>query len=276
MAEKRFRVNVYDVALEHTGDDQPTEFHEAIGNARLQGLADLEKDISGKRRRLDFSRQQGGLFLLNFVTFEYSGTGRVRRGQPTRAVPIMPDESFAPETAMLYDPATNLALVESSSGGMGPGVIARYFEEFANNGSEYFMTPRPDVNAATRARRYQTIRNLKMRIALGPITDVDRMAGIDPLKGFGADYGAGYIDIEMKSERARGRSLTLGRVQDFIGSLTGGNANIPAIIQLQVTGREYEDDPLEVIDLIQQRERRQYMLEIDDATSTTTTGYLVG
>ena len=264
--EKLFRVNIYDVELLHTGDEQPTEFQEAIQSCSGEPLADREKNISGKYRRLDSHDQRNGVFLLNFVTFEYAGPGRVRRTQPTRPIPMAADESFAPETAMLYHPVSNLAFVESSQGSMGPGAITGYFEEFANRGSTYALHPRTDQNAAVRARRYQTIRNLEMRISVGPATDQDRAAGIGPLRGFGANYGAEYIDVELKPQRARGRTLTLGRVQEFIALFTGGNRNMPQIVQLRVTGREQDDDPLEVIDLIQHREKRQIMLQIDGNT----------
>ena len=266
MPTKQFRINIFDVELEHSGTDQPTEIQEAMANCIRQSVADREESISGKVRRLESYRTQNGLFLINFVTFEYSGPGRVRRQQPIRPIILDADESFAPETAMLYDTATKLAFVESSVGSMGPGSIVRYFEQFANKGSEYIMSPRADHNAGARARRYQTIRNLKMRIALGPITDMDRAAGIDPLKAFGTGYGGGNIDIEIKSERPRGRSLIPGQVQELIAHFTGGQRDIPHITQLQVTGRENDDDPMEIIDLIQHREKRQIMLEIDATT----------
>ena len=117
-----------------------------------------------------------------------------------------------------------------------------------------------------RARRYQTIRNLKMRVSLGPTTAQDRVAGVDRLKAFGENYGAEFINVELKSERTRGRTLTVETVQEFIARFTGGNRDIPHITQLEVTGREHDDDPLEVIDLIQHREKRQISLEIDAST----------
>ena len=266
MPTKQFKINIYDVELEHNGNGQPTQFEDAVGETVRQGLENREKTISGKIRRLDTIGQRSGILLLNFVTFEYSGPGRVRSQQPVNPIVLAEDESFAPETAMLYDSATNLAFLESSLGSMGPGAVVDYFEKFAAKGTEYTLRPRSDNNAGARARRHQTIRNLKMRIALGPMTDLDRAAGIDPLKAFGANYGAGYIDIEIKSERPRGRSLILGQVQDLIGHFSGGNRDMPQITQLLVTGREHDDDPLEIIDLIQHREKRQILLEIDSGT----------
>ena len=266
MPEKLFRINIYDVEATNAGDGQVASIEDAMVKAGGQPLADREKNVNGKSRRLDAMRQQDGIILLNFVSFEYSGPGRVRRGQPTQAIALGPDESFAPETAMIYDPGRSLAFVESSVGSMGPGAIVGYIEEFADSGNTYSMIPRADLNAAARARRHQVFRNLKMRITLGPITDLDRQAGIDPVKAFGENYGAGSIDIEIKSERPRDRSLARGTVLDLLSRFTGGNRNIPQITQLQVTGREYDDDPLEVIDLIQHREKRHISLAIDAAT----------
>ena len=266
MPTKLFKVNIYDVETTYTGTNQPTELRDAIRTADVQLLGDREKNINGKIRRLDHSQQRDDMFLLNFVTFQYSGPGRVRRQQPTAAIALRPDESFAPETAMLYDHSSNLALVESAQGSMGPSAIVRYFEEFADRGTTYTMIPRVDNDAAARARRHQTIRNLKMRVALGPITDLDREAGIDPVKAFGTGYGAGYINIEMQVERARDRSLTLETVQKLISHFTSGMTGLPQITQLRVTGREHDDEPLELIDLVQHRQRNQLVLAIDDTT----------
>lgn len=266
MPSKTLKINVYDIQLEHTGDEPETEFEDAIKNTCDLGLAERERFVGGKRRRINEYDERDGILFVNFVTFEYSGPGRVRRGQPTQAIALQADESFAPETAMLYDPESRLAFVESALGAMGPSSISDYLKEFANAGTGYSLIPRADNNAAVRARRHRIIRSLKMRVALGPVTAEDRAAGIGAIKGLGADFDAGIIDLEMKSERTRGRSLSVRPILEFISRLTGGDRLIPAVQQLQVTGKENDDDPLEVIDLIQHRERRQISLQIDATT----------
>ena len=265
MPEKVFRVNVYDVTAEHNGSGTPTQFQQAIKSTFGQPFGFREKDIGGKLRRVNQHNQQVDLFFLNFVTFEYSGDGRVRSGQPSMNIALAPDEYFGPETAMLFDSVNNLAFVESTARGMGSGTIAHYFEAFAQD-TRYALVARLDGDAPLRARRFQTVRSLKMRVSLGPITKSDVVAGIDPLKAFGTNLGGGQVDIEVKSERPRDRSLGVSNIRELISHLTGGDTAIPPISQLHVTGREHDDDPLEVIDLIQHRERRTFLLPIDSQT----------
>ena len=266
MPTKAFRVNIFNVEEVYEGNGQPTAFAEAIQTVRRLDLALRERSSNGKARRLDTYDVRDNLFLLNFITFEYAGPGRAQRGRPTQAIPLQRDESFAPETSMLFDPATGLAFVESSLGGMSAGAVAGYFQRFADTGNRYTMIPRADQNATTRARRLQIIRSLKMRMALGAITAADNAAGIGPIKGFGTEYGAAFVDVELKTDRPRDRSLLRGRAQEFIAQVTGGNVDIPLVLRLEITGKEHDDQPVEIIDLIQHREKRQMALEIDAET----------
>ena len=266
MPTKNFRVNVYHVELAEDDDNTPTPFPEAVLNASRESLAEREKKIGGKGRRLDDWHLIGDVLSLHLVTFQYEGDGRVREGQPTSAFVMAPDEHFAPETAMLYDAANDLAFVESGKGSMGSATIARYFEKFADKGTFYTLTPVADQTAAARARNHTTIRKLKMGMFLGPITDTDREAGIDPVKAFAADYGAERITIEISSGRSRDRSLGQQAVRNLIDLFTRSASQMPPLTKLEVTGREHDDEPLEIIDLLQQRERHQSTLEIDNGS----------
>ena len=55
----------------------------------------------------------------------------------------------------------------------------------------------------------------------------------------------------------------MGGVWQTINSILGSDDN-NSITQLRVYGREHDDDELEIIDLIQHRERRERMLPVDD------------
>ena len=255
MPEKTFRVNIYEVELTGNGGANQLPFDNAIEEACRQPFAQRYRIVNGRGRRLDNYEERDGCFLLNFVTGRYDGPGRTSPQDVVAPIPLGPDENFSYETAMLYDPAEQLAFVESSIGVIGPSAIAHYFGEFADPDTNYTLVPRFDQEAAERARNHQTIRKLKLRVSMGPVTDVDRAAGIGVLKAFGAQYGAGFIDIEIKSQRERGRTLLSPSVWNSITSIMGDD-NENNVTQLIVTGRENDDDPLEAIDLIQHREQR--------------------
>ena len=269
MSEKSFKVNVYEVTLPGEDDDDMPDtsgdisFSDAIENACARSLPDRFREVNGKGRRLENYEQRDDCYCLNFVTLEFSGPGRSER--ETAAVPIDlgADEEFAHQTAMLYDPDLNLAFVESTQTGMRYGAIARYFRGFSFPRTEYQLVPRLDDDAAARARRHQIIRSLTMRVAMGPVTDADRDAGTGVIKSLGEGYDAGTIDIVIKAQRERGRSLSIGRVWQTANSILG-NDNMNNVTQLKVYGREHEDDELELIDLIQHREKREYKLQLDD------------
>ena len=269
MPKKRFRVHIYDVLSQNIGSTNPTTtFQDAIENARRQqSIVDREKVINGTVRRLETSTMKGHLYLMNFVSFKYTGHGQVRRGQPIHPTPIQRDESFAPETAMLYDPKANIAFLESSQSGMRSSSVVRYFEQFANRGDKYSMSPRADADASARARQHQIISRLKIRIGMGIITAADHEMGLAPFKSFGNDLGAGYIDIDVVARRNRGRlgSMIPDSVHAFFDRLIRGSSVAPAI-DIEVTGRENDDSPVDVIDLIQNRERRVLELDVDSTT----------
>lgn len=263
MADKSFKVNIYNVEItDNNAEPVSRSFSQAIDNAIAQPLAQRYTEVNGKGRRLEDHQKEEDYYLLNFVTSQFDGPGRTE--PETKAIPIDlgPEEYFAHETAMLYAPEANLAFVESILGGMGAGAVAHYFDAFANNNENYSLRPKLDQEAETRARKQQTIRSLTMRVSLGPVTDVDRRAGIGVIKSFGEEYGAGTIDIEIKAQRERGRTLSLGRVWQAIAPYLGSE-DTHNITQLKLKGREHDDDPIEVIDLLQHREKRERQLQVD-------------
>ena len=268
MPNKVWKANIYAVTSEHAEGGSPIELSEAIGRALNCPLLEREKDIGGKRRRLDYASQENGLYLLNFVSFEFSGTGKVRQGQVVQSVALQPDESFAPETAMLYDPENSLAFIESAIGSMGPHAIVDYFQEFADPRDKYFLEPMADPDARARARRHQTIRKLEMRVNAGTVTEIDREAGVGPLRALGNEFGGESINIEIAAGRTKASSLNLDAIERLFTSIfgQGTSRDMPHITKLRVNGREYDDDPVELIDLIQHRQWRQASLSIDPDT----------
>lgn len=267
MPEKSFKANIYDVGVRNSETPgQKTPFETAIQEALGRPLIERYVNLSPKARRLEHDDKREGCYLLNFVTFEFAGPGRST--PETRAVPIdlNPRESFAHETAMLFDPETRLAFLESTSVGVREGAIADYFGRFASSDTEYILTPRLDDDAAAKARGFQTIRSIIMRVAMGPVTEADHEAGIGVIKGFGEDYSAGYINIEIKAQRERGRTLSWDNIWRTVDNIIGptSSENKSTVTQLKMEGRVHDDDPLELIDLIQHREKRERPLPVDE------------
>ena len=264
MAEKPFKVSVFQVDVPENAPSGQLAFDVAIGQACNIPRARREKPVNLKDRRLERYSLNGDIYLLNFTTFEYPGPGRVQGGAPATPVGLASNEFFANETAMLYDAERKLAFIESARGGMGAGAIAKYFAEFSGRGAAYDMMPMLDPDAAARARRCRQFRRVEMRVAPGPTSALDRESGVGAIEAFGDGFGAEAIDVVLRVGRERSASLLLNRVQRLLNSLSGDEA--ASIERLSVYGRENEDDPLEVIDLLQHREKRERMLPVDSTS----------
>ena len=265
MPYKSFKVNIYRIEAHNTIRTASVSFSGSIKNALAQQLDGRYKDVRGKKRRLENYREDANCYLLNFVTFEYAGPSRTEPTSETVPIGLNSNESFAHETAMLYDPGTNLAFVESTQSGMRARAIVLYFEEFSNFNEHYLLIPRLDAEAAAKARGYKTIRSVKLRVAIGPVTSADRDEGIGVINSLGVDYGANIVDIEIKVQRGRSRTLSLPKVRQVINSVLGSDGS-NNVTRMTVRGREDDDDRIETIDLIQHRENRETMLQVDAQT----------
>ena len=266
MPEKPFKTNIYEVKLPNDFHYQ-TPFRVAIDNTLTKPLGWRYMEIKGKGYRLENTDQKEGCYLLDFVSFEFYGPGRSDRDTAAVRIDLGPDEDFIHRTAMLYDPNLDIAIVESTRTGMRNGAIAQYFRAFSQPRTEYLLIPKLDDDAATRARRHQIVRSLIMRVAIGPATKADRDAGIGVIKGFGEEYDAGTIDIEIKAQQENGRTLSLGGIWNTVDSILGSDDD-NGVSQLKMYGKEHDDDEFEIIDLIQHRERRERMLPVDDVERT--------
>lgn len=250
--EKEFKVGVFDIEVEGSN---PLPFSQAIEKAWGSSLENRVKNVNRKERRLEHYEERNGCLLLNLVTLDFPGPGRSRPDTSAVSINLEPEELFSQETAMLYDPEEKLAFVESTLAGMGHGAIAHYFSSFANSMTQYQLIPRLDEEAATRARRHRVIRSLTMRVALGPATKADREAGINVFEAFGKEHGARFIDIEIKAGTERTSSLVRNKIQNLIPRLLAASKE-GKITHLKLKGKEHDDDALELIDLIQHREKR--------------------
>ena len=101
-----------------------------------------------------------------------------------------------------------------------------------------------------------------MRVALGPVSAVDRDGAVGAIEAFGEAFGARFVDVELKIGPERARTLSLEQVLDFLPrAMQAHNEGRVTVLKLQ--GREHDDDPLELIDLLQHRERRERLLPVD-------------
>lgn len=267
MTYKKFRANIFYVRVPEDAPPGHLPFAAAIRKVAKMPLAKREMYIEPKRRRLEQVKETAGVFLMNFMTFNYPGPGRIETGQKSQSFNLKSNQYFAAETAVLYDPDESVAFIESSPGGMSSGPMAKYLAAFAGGKSVYMMDPVVDEDASARARRFRSIRKIEVRASLGQPGRADRKAGHDvtaalrDLASYKDGFGARVVDIVMHVGPDRKGSLLIAPIQQLVSSVTGSAEN--DIQRLRVHGRENEEDAIEMIDVLQQRERRERNLLVD-------------
>ena len=263
--DKSFKVNIYRVELEEIENVIQVSFDQAVQNAWGQQFVDRFKEIGGRGHRLDHFRQQGDCFLMNFASFAFYGPGRVTPQTQIAPMGLAANEHYGHETSLVYDHPSETVFVEANINGLGSGAIAHYFRQFANSHSRYTLVPVLDEDASARARRHQTIRSVTVRMATGPITEADHRAGTSAYKALGGGFEGASIDVEIKARRSPRDSLNIGGVWDSLTQWLD-NPRDKGITGLRVKGREHDDEPYEIIDLLQQYQKGEILLEVNDDT----------
>ena len=259
-----FRANIYE--LEHEGDDGVVVPLEQA--ARTASAADREAgtlQVNGSDRRLEHHREDDGLVFLNFATLRFPGPGRASRRRPIVRFELQEDERFAYQTAMLYDPGRGLAFLQSGRPGMAIGAVAKYLERFANHNTRYVFSPRLDEDARQRALRKEIVRTLEMRVAAGAVRAADRDQGLGFMAALVDELDAGFVNVEFSVGRQGRRTLSVERLMQIVRSALRLSED-GGVTRLTLKGRVHEDDPLELIDLLQHRESRERELEVDGET----------
>ena len=264
MPEQPFRVGIYRLSLPEGAQNPMFPFSDSIRRAYNNSLEDRLANINRRDHRLEHFESTDDYFLANFATLAYSGPGRTEQSTQVSPIDLNPSESFAFETAMLYDENRNYAFVESSRNGVSAGTITLYFKAFALEATRHEFVAVLDEEASTRARSFKSISKFNMQVAIGPITAYDRAAGIGVLKGFGKDFGADVIDVELAVSRPRHDSLVPDVIWRTIDAISPkDNEEISA---LDLSGRESNDAKTELVDLLHHRQKRECALEIDEAS----------
>ena len=264
-AEKSFKVNIYQVELEEIENVIQIPFAQAIQNAWNQPVTGRFKRVGGRGHRLDRFQQQGDCVLMAFTSFTFYGPGRVTIQTPIAPMGLAADEHYGHDTSLVYDQSTEKVFVEANINGLGSGAIAQYFRQFTNAHSQYTLVPVLDEDASARARRHQTIRSVTMQMVTGPITAADHSAGTSTLKALGGEVEGASVNVEIKAQRSPKASLNVGEVWRILTQWLD-NPRDKGITDLRVKGREHDDERFEIINLLQQHQKGEILLEVNDDT----------
>ena len=148
-------INSYELAIDNS-------FSGAIDTAFKVSIDDRSNTLNDKTHRLEHLVRRKDCYMLNFVTGVYDGPGQLSQTKQVAHFGLQQDESYAHETAMLYDPQQAYVFLEFSQRGMRSTTVIRYFQKFLLS-DKCSLVPVADADAPDRARRYKTIRSLQVK-----------------------------------------------------------------------------------------------------------------
>ena len=163
-------------------------------------------------------------------------------------------------TSFLYDPQTNIVMLESVRGAVGASAFCSFFH---NNIKLPKLEPSLVINPVNIQDFYKmkTITKFEVRIARLENGSIFRE---NKKKSFGqiidsADETNTNV-LEYKLSASRNGSLTVDKIKDFVSDFLKVN-DTEEVKTLKVTGKELDEDRLHPIDFIKQRLRESIVME---------------
>ena len=257
---KPFKIHAFHV---HKTDGAP-----AIANI-LASIAKTEmrqrlKKIGYQRIRLEnitppSSTQK--FWLLDFCKLRDDGPGRASADSASEDIEIDATESFTENTAALYDPSTNIMVLQYNHNGPKHGVISEYLSMWLGmQHEEYDLQIKLNKSAQARLKAKKQFTRIKIKAAPAKISadwkkkNVGLKTSIETQANF---FGGDIITIDVSVEDARTEdSLSIRSIINGIVSLAAEDRD--AVKQVEVSGRQNDNDKIDVINLISEKLEQVY------------------
>lgn len=225
----------------------------------IQSESKLDKRIRIVNRaslRVDSIECRDGLWYMNFVKFrESQGPGKGKKKAVTEGFDFKKGESFAEETAALYDPATGYMLVQYNHSGVRSASIAVYLSKYDEDAANiYDLNPKYDPDTERKLQQQAIKKSLSFKIDVSKMTSDDLKNGVALSKAveFGSGCNAGVIDIEISAGSRKGRLK--GQINNLLDNLLSLARERPeAVKSVKIGGKESDDAAVEVLDLLAER-----------------------
>ena len=253
------KIHFYKITIENSNDNVSSLLHR-INEAELN---QREKTINHKPVCLEFCRSRSdGSYELDFTLRRIqNGPGYSRRGTETRDFDLEEDAGFGEQTAAIWSPLGKLA-VQYNHNGIRPGAIGDYLQRFligSNESETPMLTLVPEVaaNAFARLQNSEAHTRIECTIDTGNITQ--EMASVDASLRFALqsreDTGAGRISFTLSLGYNRGGvGLNRNSSMNMLRRLMENNN----VKRLKAQVRNDVDGSLEILDLFEQRETREF------------------
>lgn len=237
--------------------------NERLNKIYSSPLAQRVRHIGYKVRLEDASAPtaEQSYWLLDFAKLRFDGgPGRASEQNPTSSFDLGEGEGFSEETAMLYDPTNNFALLQYNHHGPRMQAIADYLSifdpEFA---SAYELRIQLRADAQTRLEKKKIFTRLEIKVAPALLSDEYKKKNVSltsMLKQQADEFGGDTVAITIGLERHSNMSLKLKQYLDTFKVMA--NEERDAVTHLTIVGRDEADGPIDPIDLIAEKEQLEY------------------
>lgn len=254
-SRKPFKIHLYKVQA----DKDSAALDELLEAISETDLAERTRKLGTQPYRLEEVHKptkDTPYWLADFTKVRYDGgPGKASEGTPVESFEMAGGFGFAEETAMLYDPKTGCVVMQYNHYGPRAQSISDYLSVFdlGQPNSYQFLL---QLNAAAQARlKSKTIfTRLKIRIAPAKLSGEFRKANValvTALESQATLVGGDFVIVEVGLERESKGSLKLKKfLPNFIKM---ANEEPEAVSALTISARDDVDQPIDPVDLINER-----------------------
>ncbi|MBY0098773.1 DUF6731 family protein [Mesobacillus maritimus] len=229
-------------------------------DARDTGLVEYKRvyTYNGEPARLsqisiDYNTQY---FHLTFERLNYSLPNRTTLHGDSEMLNLDNDEYIGHEATVLYDPQHHILMIQRNRDSLGPSAIGAFIESLimeagvADNFSIAMIT---DTTARRRAFQQSAYRKITTKVVGTKANGlIERLFERNP--------GVASIEITFNSRPVRDGEID----QDFTLQLLEDFVDDPEVERLRIRAREYEESPVEPIDLINHKLEASKTVDLRD------------
>ncbi len=210
--------------------------------------------------RIENIKFEGGLWYLDFIRFRHAhGPGKAAKQKRIMGFKFERDETFAEETAALYDPNSNYILIQANRFGVNAGGITNYLNLYSKMPLNFYeLKPILDKQVEQRLLKKNIFRKVELKIDARRMGPEDIEDGIPLAKALeiGRGSGADIVDITISVARHNKIGLinsTIAKTYNWFKKTNGGIKGEEKILGLKLSGKDDLDTKLEALDLVSQK-----------------------
>lgn len=181
-------------------------------------------------------------YHLTFERLNYSLPNKTTLHGDSEMLDLESDEYIGHEATVLYDPENHILMIQRNRDSLGPTAIGAFIESLvidAGVATNFLIAMVTDITARRRAFNQSAYRKISTKIVGAKANGlIERLFDKNP--------GVASIEISFSSKSVKDGEID----QDFSLQLLEEFVDDPEVERLRIRAREYDESPVEPIDLI--------------------------